>query len=457
KNFNLLHLPFCGQALSFPDAGDGTRFCSSIRFLFKQVFASTFELVADCEGGLRMKIEEVQSTAKKQRVATHTHIRGLGLEPSGKAISLAAGFVGQIDAREASGLVIDMIRQKRMAGKALLMAGPPGTGKTALALGISQELGSKVPFCPMVGSEVYSSEVKKTEVLMEHFRRAIGLRIKENKEVYEGEVTELSPEETESVTGGYGKSISHVIIGLKTVKGTKQLKLDPTIYDALIKEKVAVGDVIYIEANSGAVKRVGRSDAFATEFDLEAEEYVPLPKGEVHKKKEIVQDVTLHDLDAANARPQGGQDILSLMGQMMKPRKTEITDKLRQEINKVVNRYIDEGVAELVPGVLFIDEVHMLDMECFSYLNRALESSLSPIVIFATNRGICNVRSLNWNFSVLFCRGTDMNSPHGIPVDLLDRLVIIRTQVYGRDWSADILEVRVKFVILIYIQEYQFR
>lgn len=48
------------------------------------------------------------------------------------------------------------------------------------------------------------------------------------------------------------------------------------------------------------------------------------------------QDVTLHDLDAANARPQGGQDILSLMGQMMKPRKTEITDKLRQEINKVL-------------------------------------------------------------------------------------------------------------------------
>lgn len=32
----------------------------------------------------------------------------------------------------------------------------------------------QVPFCPMVGSEVYSSEVKKTEVLMENFRRAIG-------------------------------------------------------------------------------------------------------------------------------------------------------------------------------------------------------------------------------------------------------------------------------------------
>ncbi len=80
--------------------------------------------------------------------------------------------------------------------------------------------------------------------------------------------------------GGYGKVISHVIIGLRTVKGTKQLKLDPTIYDSLQKEKVAPGDVIYIESNSGAVRRVGRCDAYATEFDLEAEEYVPLPKVE---------------------------------------------------------------------------------------------------------------------------------------------------------------------------------
>ena len=78
-----------------------------------------------------------------------------------------------------------------------------------------------------------------------------------------------------------------------------------------------------------------------------------------------------------------------MMGQLAKPKKTEITEKLRTEINRVVNRYIDQGVAELVPGVLFIDEVHMLDIECFTFLNRALESSLSPIVIFATNRGYC--------------------------------------------------------------------
>lgn len=355
---------------------------------------------------------------------------GLGLDETGTAVPVSAGLVGQELAREAAGLIVDLIKSKKMAGRAVLLAGPPGTGKTALALAVAQELGPKVPFCPMVGSEVYSSEVKKTEVLMENFRRAIGLRIKETKEVYEGEVTELTPCETENPLGGYGKTISHVVIGLKTSKGTKQLKLDPSIYDSLQKEKVSVGDVIYIESNSGAVKRQGRSDTYAAEFDLEAEEYVPLPKGDVHKKKEVIQDVTLHDLDIANARPQGGQDVMSMMGQLLKPKKTEITDKLRKEINKVVNRYIDQGIAELIPGVLFVDEVHMLDIECFTYLHRALESSLSPIVIFATNRGNCTVR------------GTDISSPHGMPLDLLDRIMIIRTLPYSQDEVVKILSIR---------------
>jgi len=107
------------------------------------------------------------------------------------------------------------------------------------------------------------------------------------------------------------------------------------------------------------------------------------------------------------------------MNQVQKPKKTEITEKLRLEINKIVNKYIDHGIAELVPGVLFIDEVHMLDIECFTYLNRALESNLAPIVVFATNRGNTTIR------------GTEIQSPHGIPIDLLDRLLIVKTLPYS--------------------------
>merc|ERR1712216_557686 len=154
---------------------------------------------------IAMKIEEVKSTTKAQRVASHTHIKGLGLDDNGNAEQCASGLCGQEKAREAAGVIVEMIKSKKMAGRALLMAGAPGTGKTAIALAVARELGSKVPFCPMVGSEVYSSEVKKTEILMENCRRAIGIRIKETKEVYEGEVTELTPEERPDPNGGTGK------------------------------------------------------------------------------------------------------------------------------------------------------------------------------------------------------------------------------------------------------------
>jgi len=72
----------------------------------------------------------------------------------------------------------------------------------------------------------------------------------------------------------------------------------------------------------------------------------------------------------------------------------------------------------------------MLDIECFTFLNRALESTLAPIVVLATNRGICTIR------------GTDMISPHGIPIDMLDRLLIIKTSTYNLDDIIKILALR---------------
>lgn len=45
---------------------------------------------------------------------------------------------------QAAGIVLDLIKSKKMAGRALLLAGPPGTGKTAIALAIAQDLGNKV-------------------------------------------------------------------------------------------------------------------------------------------------------------------------------------------------------------------------------------------------------------------------------------------------------------------------
>ena len=72
----------------------------------------------------------------------------------------------------------------------------------------------------------------------------------------------------------------------------------------------------------------------------------------------------------------------------------------------------------------------MLDIECFSFLNRALESDQAPVVVMATNRGITKIR------------GTNYTSPHGLPLDLLDRGLIITTDPYNEKEIAQILEIR---------------
>ena len=76
-----------------------------------------------------MKIEEVKSTTKTQRIASHSHVKGLGLDESGLAKQAASGLVGQENAREACGVIVELIKSKKMAGRAVLLAGPPGTGK----------------------------------------------------------------------------------------------------------------------------------------------------------------------------------------------------------------------------------------------------------------------------------------------------------------------------------------
>jgi TBP-interacting protein len=110
----------------------------------------------------------------------------------------------------------------------------------------------------------------------------------------------------------------------------------------------------------------------------------------------------------------------------------EIEPEVRKEVDEYIKALVQEGRCELLPGVVFIDECSMLDIETFAFLNRALEQELAPIIIFATNRGFSTIR------------GTDIKAAHGMPLDLLDRLLIINTKPYTRDEIKRIIEIRAK-------------
>ncbi|KAI0163429.1 RuvB-like protein 2 [Pestalotiopsis sp. IQ-011] len=367
-----------------------------------------------------MTVSETKDLRGLNLIAAHSHIRGLGvdadtLEPR----SNSQGLVGQEKARKAAAVILEMIKVGKIAGRAVLIAGPPSTGKTAIAMGMAQSLGPDVPFTSLASSEIFSLEMSKTEALTQAFRKSIGVRIKEESEIMEGEVVEIQIDR--SVTGGakQGK------LTIKTTDMEAVYDMGAKMIDAMTKERVMAGDIISIDKSSGKITKLGRSYARSRDYDAMGADtkFLQCPDGELQKRKEVVHTVTLHEIDVINSRTQGFLALFS--GDT-----GEIRSEIRDQIDTKVAEWKEEGKAEIVPGVLFIDEVHMLDIECFSYVNRALEVDLAPVVIMASNRGNTKIR------------GTDYRSPHGLPLDFLDRVVIIQTNAYGPEDIGKILSIR---------------
>ncbi|KAH0542592.1 RuvB-like protein 2 [Glutinoglossum americanum] len=353
-------------------------------------------------------------------VAAHSHIRGLGVEPDTlEPRASSQGLVGQLKARKAAAVILQMVKEGKIAGRAVLIAGPPSTGKTAIAMGMAQSLGPDVPFTMLASSEIFSLEMSKTEALTQAFRKSIGVRIKEESEMIEGEVVEIQIDR--SVTGGnkQGK------LTIKTTDMETIYDMGTKMIDSMSKERVMAGDVISIDKSSGKITKLGRSYTRSRDYDAMGADtkFVQCPDGELQKRREVVHTVSLHEIDVINSRTQGFLALFS--GDT-----GEIRSEVRDQINTKVGEWKEEGKAEIVPGVLFIDEVHMLDIESFSYINRALEDELAPIIIMASNRGNSRIR------------GTHYRSPHGLPLDFLDRVVIVSTHAYDKEEIGQIIAIR---------------
>ncbi|KAG9391980.1 RuvBL2 helicase, INO80J [Carpediemonas membranifera] len=356
-----------------------------------------------------------------ERVSAHSHIRGLGLDDKLNAREESQGLVGQKTARKSAGIIVKMIQAGAIAGRGILIAGPPASGKTAIAMAISRELGADIPFTSVSGSEFFSHEFNKTESLTQSMRKSIGLRIQEETELVEGEVVEWV---VERPTDGTGDKVGRIT--LKTTDMEAEYDLGAKMIDAMEADKVTPGDVISIDKASGKVTKLGRSWSKTRDYDAQGPgtRLVETPAGELQKRKHVSHTVNLHEIDVINSRAQGFMALFS-------GATGEINPEVRQSVDKKVAEWREEGRATIVPGVLFIDEAHMLDIECFSFMNRAMEQSTAPIIIMATNRGE--------NTKI---RGTDTVSPHGIPADMLDRMNIIITKPYDAADIQKILQLR---------------
>ncbi len=367
-------------------------------------------------------IKEVERKPAERGLGLHSHITGLGLDEKLKAIHIADGLVGQEEAREAAGIMVELIKRGKRPGHGLLLVGPPGTGKTAIAVGMARELGRDVPFVSMSGSEIYGTTIRKTEFLTQAMRRAIGLRLFEQREVYEGEVVALEIDRAPHPYNPYVQVALGALLTLRTKREDKTIEVGERVANQLLRLNVRQGDIIEIDAETGRVVKLGRSKEAESKWkgEYRVGRLVERPDGPVRKTKKTTHTLSLHDIDMANLR----------VSRALLFREEEVTDEIRAKVDEEVDRLIKEKRAQLVPGVLFIDEAHMLDIEAFSFLNRALEQEFAPLVVLATNRAVTKIR------------GTDLAAPHGIPIDMLDRLLIARTTIPPREDIRKILEIK---------------
>ncbi|RJS82549.1 AAA family ATPase, partial [Candidatus Bathyarchaeota archaeon] len=296
---------------------------------------------------------------KFERIGAHTHIKGLGLDKNFKAVKIKDGMVGQEKAREAAGLVVRMIKEGKLSGKCIILAGPPGTGKTAIAVAISRELGENVPFIQMSGSEIYSTERKKTEILIEAIRKCIGVEIHEMRKVYEGEVTRVDIKTAPHPYNPYQKVPESVHLTLRTKEEEKSIEAGPSIAQQIIAEGISEGHVVQIDAETGRVANLGLSleSTKGKTYDVDTTRKIPRPTGKVLKEKEFVYTLTLNSLDELNARQRsGGFFSLFFGGSESK----EIDTEVRMAVDQQVKEWVDSGKAFIHPGVLFIDDSHLL-------------------------------------------------------------------------------------------------
>jgi RuvB-like protein 2 len=185
-------------------------------------------------------------------------------------------------------------------------------------MGLAQQLGEDTPFTTMSGSEVFSLEMSKTEALTQALRRSIGVRILEETEVMEGEVVEIQIDTAFAANGGGKATTTGAMGGGGGMEKTGRLTLCTTdmetvydlgtkMIDALSKEKITAGDVITIDKASGKITKLGRSFSRSRDYDAmgSSTRFVQCPEGELQKRKEMVHNVSLHEIDVINSRQQG--------------------------------------------------------------------------------------------------------------------------------------------------------
>ena len=238
---------------------------------------------------------------------------------------------------------------------------------------LKKMLSKEIPFSKFSG--VFNSEEEAVQLneILKFQKKSIGIKISDCIEFYEGEVTDFVSNFKTLRSNGRG---FHAILGLQTLEGKLRLKVSGEIYNELIINKVKIGDIIRIIPETFSVENLGKSNGFIKKNSIDSTHYLTLPRGKVFKKKTITKEITLYEFELENFKNIKNFEISNY----------ENISKLNEDTEALLLSYNKRSKIEIFKGVLFIDEVHNLNLNCIRYINKVFNHRLFPFVIITTNK-----------------------------------------------------------------------
>lgn len=328
----------------------------------------------------------------------HSHITGLGLDSKNQS-----GLVGQFKAREALEFLKEYIIKGSDIPIILQIIGKSCSGKSALLKAFEEEIkkannnyinerkqmgindkykviissnDEKYPIVYLSALEINSTKKDKYEFLLQKIRQSIGVKIVEKSVVIEGEVVDIQVDGLKRIV-------------MKTADMESIFEIGEKMALELQKMKVIPGDVIRIKKESGEIIKVGSTKNNEYNYELNISS---CPKGELINLVEDEKLVTLYDLDVSNNFAVSGDENQSII--------ERVDFDIRKGVEKKIKNWISEGLCEVMPGILIIDDSDKLDLEILKMIKNVTKMCYSPSIIFSGNADLSNIFKSSFNIKL---------------------------------------------------------